>query len=64
MPHSQVKQGVDGGPPDQDQSPDLNPIENPWNVIKRKMDGHKQSNKAELLEFLLQEWHKRGFRTA
>ncbi len=21
------------------QSPDLNPIENPWNVIKRKMDG-------------------------
>ncbi|KAJ8388227.1 hypothetical protein AAFF_G00135980 [Aldrovandia affinis] len=34
------------------QSPDLNPIENLWNVIKRKMDGHKPSNKAELLEFL------------
>ncbi|MGH0115999.1 UNVERIFIED_CONTAM: hypothetical protein FKN15_060463 [Acipenser sinensis] len=40
------------------QSPDLNPIENLWNVIKRKMDGHKPSNKAELLEFLRQERHK------
>jgi hypothetical protein len=37
------------------QSPDLNPIENLWNVIKRKMDGHKTSNKAELLGFLRQE---------
>src|SRR4029434_10092009 len=34
------------------QSQDLNPNENLWNVIKRKMDGHKPSNKAELLEFL------------
>ncbi|MGH0123186.1 UNVERIFIED_CONTAM: hypothetical protein FKN15_013690 [Acipenser sinensis] len=40
------------------QSPDLNPIENLWNMIKRKMDGHKPSNKTELLEFLRQEWHK------
>ncbi|MBN3285256.1 TC1A transposase, partial [Polyodon spathula] len=40
------------------QSPDLNPTENLWNVIKRKMDGHKPSNKAELFEFLRQEWHK------
>ncbi len=40
------------------QSPDLNPIENLWNVIKRKMDGHKPSSKAELLEFLCQERHK------
>jgi transposase len=39
------------------QSPDLNPTENLWNVIKRKTDGHKQSNKAELLEFLRQAWH-------
>ena len=37
------------------QFPDLNPIKNLWNVIKRKMDGHKPSNKAELLEFLRQE---------
>uniref|UniRef100_A0A3P8YI50 Tc1-like transposase DDE domain-containing protein n=1 Tax=Esox lucius TaxID=8010 RepID=A0A3P8YI50_ESOLU len=34
------------------QSPELNPIENLWNLIKRKMDGHKPSNKAKLLEFL------------
>ena len=40
------------------QSPDLNPIENLWNVIKRKMEGHKPSNKAELLEFLPHKRHK------
>ncbi len=39
------------------QSPDLNPIENLWNVIKKKMDGHKPSNKTGLLEFLRQERH-------
>lgn len=39
-------------------SPDLNPTENLWNVIKRKMDGHKPSNIAELLEFLSQDRHK------
>ncbi|XP_051574117.1 E3 SUMO-protein ligase ZBED1 isoform X3 [Myxocyprinus asiaticus] len=41
-----------------DQSPDLNPIEILWNVIKRKMDGHKPSNKAKLLECLHQQCHK------
>src|SRR4029434_2929927 len=40
------------------QSPDLNPVEKLWNVIKRKMDGHKPSNKAELLEFLRQKQYK------
>ncbi|KAK1797592.1 hypothetical protein P4O66_000786 [Electrophorus voltai] len=40
------------------QSPDPNPIENLWHVIKRKLDGHKPSKKAELLEFLCQEWRK------
>ena len=39
------------------QSSDLNPIENLWNGIKRKRDVHKHSNKAELFEFLHQEWH-------
>jgi transposase len=39
-------------------SPDLNPIENLLNVIKRKMDGDKPLNKAKLLEFLCQERHK------
>uniref|UniRef100_A0AAY5L2K7 Tc1-like transposase DDE domain-containing protein n=1 Tax=Esox lucius TaxID=8010 RepID=A0AAY5L2K7_ESOLU len=40
------------------QSPDLKTNENLWNLMKRKIDGHKPSNKAELLEFLCQEWHK------
>ncbi|CAJ0950517.1 unnamed protein product [Ranitomeya imitator] len=35
------------------QSPDLNPIENLWNVIKRMMESHKPSKK-ELLTFLCQ----------
>ncbi|XP_069621983.1 thrombospondin type-1 domain-containing protein 4 isoform X2 [Ranitomeya imitator] len=36
------------------QSPDLNPTENFWNVIKKMMDSHKPSNKEELLKFLHQ----------
>ncbi|CAJ0944652.1 unnamed protein product [Ranitomeya imitator] len=36
------------------QSPDLKPIENLWNVIKRMLDSHKPSNKEELLTFLRQ----------
>ncbi|KAK1800853.1 hypothetical protein P4O66_006037, partial [Electrophorus voltai] len=56
--HSQVNQRVDEGPPDQDPimaSQNSRP-EPHRNVIKRKMDGHKPSNKAKLLEFLCQEW--------
>lgn len=34
------------------------PLKNLWNVIKRKIGVHKSSNRAELLEFLCQEWHK------
>lgn len=57
--HGQVCQGVDEGLPDQEPVmvipiSDLNSIENLWNV----WDGQKPSNKAELLEFLLREWHK------
>ena len=37
------------------QPPDLNPTENLWNVIGRKVDGQKPSSKAELLECLRQE---------
>lgn len=51
MPHSQVNHDMDEDPPDQ-------PTENLWKIIKRWMDGHKSSNKAELPEFLWQEWHK------
>ena len=32
----------------------MDPTENLWDVIKRKMDGHMPSNKAEPLVFLRQ----------
>ncbi|MCP4491614.1 MAG: hypothetical protein GY820_30545 [Gammaproteobacteria bacterium] len=35
-----------------------NPLENLWNVIKRKLDGHKPSTQAQQLEFLHQAWNK------
>lgn len=38
------------------QSPDLNPIENLWKIIKLKMENHKPKNKANLFEFVQQEW--------
>uniref|UniRef100_A0AAQ5XGI7 Tc1-like transposase DDE domain-containing protein n=1 Tax=Amphiprion ocellaris TaxID=80972 RepID=A0AAQ5XGI7_AMPOC len=38
------------------QSPDLNPIENLWKIIKRKMENHKPKNKANLFELVQQEW--------
>lgn len=34
---------------------DLNPIENLWNLVKRKMDNHKPSSKAELLDFFFRQ---------
>lgn len=38
------------------QSPDLNPVENLWKIIKLKMENHKPKNKANLFEFVQQEW--------
>lgn len=35
-----------------EQSPDLNLIGNLWNVIKRRIDGHKRSDETEVIEFL------------
>lgn len=65
MPHSWVCQGVDKGSHDSDpvlswpaQFPDQNPIKNLFNVTRRKTDDQKTSNKAGLVEFLLQEWHQ------
>ena len=53
-------QGVVGGSPDPDPviATPISRPENLWNVIQRKMDGNMPSIKAELLEFLHQEWHK------
>lgn len=38
------------------QSPGLNPNEYLWTVVERKMDSHKPSNRAELIEYLCKEW--------
>uniref|UniRef100_A0A3P8T2P1 Tc1-like transposase DDE domain-containing protein n=1 Tax=Amphiprion percula TaxID=161767 RepID=A0A3P8T2P1_AMPPE len=38
------------------QSPFLNPIENLWKIIKRKMENQKPKNKANLFEYAQQEW--------
>jgi mannose-6-phosphate isomerase-like protein (cupin superfamily) len=37
-------------------SPDLNPIENLWAYLKRRIDNRCPSNKAELMEILNEEW--------
>jgi transposase len=39
-------------------SPDLNPIENLWGILKRNVDRRKPSNETELLEFAQDEWKK------
>ncbi|XP_041920256.1 rhomboid-related protein 4-like [Alosa sapidissima] len=53
-PHRQVNQSVDDGPPDPDpvmvpQSPDLNPSENLWNMVKKKLGSYMASNQSERL---------------
>jgi hypothetical protein len=39
------------------QSPDLNPIEHIWNIMKEKMKNHNPSNKYELWDNLQEEWY-------
>jgi len=39
-------------------SPDLNPIENLWAIIKAKVAKRFPKNKRELIEFLIEEWNK------
>ena len=40
------------------QSPDLNPIENLWGVLKNEVSKRQFSNKAELWSFVKEEWQK------
>jgi hypothetical protein len=38
-------------------SPDLNPIENLWSIIKRRVEKRRPKNLKELDTFLHEEWH-------
>lgn len=40
------------------QSPDLNPIENLWDLLERRLRQHEIKNKQQLKEKLLEEWNK------
>ena len=37
-------------------SPDLNPIENLWNIVKRNVEKRKPKNCKELDQFMVEEW--------
>ena len=37
-------------------SPDLNPIENLWSILKRRMDKQKPTNSDKLQALIMQEW--------
>ena len=39
-------------------SPDINPIENIWSILKRRVEKRKTSNIRELDQFLHEEWKK------
>ncbi len=39
-------------------SPDLNPIENLWGILKRKVEECKVSNIHQLRDFIMEEWKR------
>ncbi len=39
-------------------SPDLNPIEHLWGILKRQVEHHSQSSIQSLKEVILEEWKK------
>ena len=40
------------------QSPDLNPIENVWSVLKANVDNYKPNSVKELIYVIKKEWKK------
>ena len=39
-------------------SPDLNPIENLWSIVKRNVERRMPKNLTELKQFMVEEWEK------
>ena len=39
-------------------SPDINPIENLWSIIKRRVEKRRPTDLKELVKFLHEEWNK------
>jgi len=38
-------------------SPDLNPIENLWNIVKRNVEKRMPKNQQDLSHFMVEEWN-------
>ncbi len=39
-------------------SPDLNPIEHMWGILKRKVEKHHVSNIQQLRDVMMEEWKR------
>ncbi len=39
-------------------SPDLNPIEHMWGILKRKVEKHHVSNIQQLRDVIMEEWKR------
>ncbi len=45
-------------------SPDLNPIEHMWSILKRKVEKHHVSNIQQLHDVIMEEWKRMPATTA